>query len=52
MGLRGMLPEAAAARIGAQPTFEHPRVSRVIENAGSPEDLRRHVEAAWEEFIA
>lgn len=47
---RGLSSEAAMARIGAQPDFDDPHVSRVISNSGSLSDLRRQVGDAWLEF--
>jgi dephospho-CoA kinase len=47
---RRMTHSEALDRIRAQPSFEHSRVSRIIMNAGSREDLRRQVEAAWTSF--
>jgi dephospho-CoA kinase len=42
------MPEAEAeGRLAAQPNFVHPRVTRVIENSGSLEELRREVEEGW-----
>jgi len=49
--MRGMTSEDAERRLLAQPSFDHPRVSRVIENSGSQEDLRRRAKAAWESFL-
>lgn len=48
--LRAMSPEAARARVRSQPSFDHPRVTRVIENDGSLSNLRTAVAAAWEDF--
>jgi dephospho-CoA kinase len=48
---REMSLSEARDRINAQPTFEHPRVSRVIPNSGSHDELRREVEAAWGSFV-
>jgi dephospho-CoA kinase len=45
--IRNMMPSDVEGRLGAQPDFRHPRVTRVIENSGSLEDLRRAVEDAW-----
>lgn len=45
--IRGMTAEAAGERIAAQPSFAHPRVTRVVENTGSLEHLEKQVEAAW-----
>lgn len=50
-GRRGMTPEEAERRLAAQPPFEGPRVTRVIENSGSLHELRDAVEAAWAEFV-
>ncbi len=44
---RGMSSEAARARIDAQPSFQHSRVDRVIENSGSIDDLANQVKNAW-----
>jgi len=48
--LRGMSAEAAAARIAAQPDFDHARVSRVIWNGGSLDELHAQVEHAWQDL--
>jgi dephospho-CoA kinase len=48
---RSMTPEAVEARLRAQPSFEHPRVTRIIENSGTFADLQSHVATAWNEFI-
>lgn len=48
--LRGMSVEAAQARIRVQPSFEHPRVTRVIDNNGTRAELRATVETAWNTF--
>jgi dephospho-CoA kinase len=48
--MRRMTTEAAEARIRAQPSFEHPRVTRLIENTGSLDHLRQQVAAAWHEL--
>lgn len=50
--LRGMTGTAAAGRIAAQPSFEHPRVSRIIDNAGSRRDLERQVSAGWNDLLS
>lgn len=44
---RRMTVEAARARLAAQPSFSHPRVTTVIENSGSLEELRATVSAEW-----
>lgn len=48
--IRSMTPAQAQGRLRAQPSFQHPRVSRVIENSGSLDDLRNQVSAAWQEL--
>ncbi len=50
---RGLSPEAARARLAAQPPME-PKLqvaTEIIENAGSLDDLKRIVESAWQRFI-
>lgn len=47
---RQMTPEDAAARVRAQPSFDHPRVSRVIENNQSLMKLRHNVTEGWMEL--
>lgn len=47
---RNMAADDAAARLEAQPSFEHPAVSRVIRNNGSLMELRENVERAWVEL--
>lgn len=49
---RGLSDVAAAARIAAQPDFEHPAVTRTIDNSRSPESLAACVTTAWSEQIA
>lgn len=49
---RGMSDTAAAARLAAQPDFEHPAVTRTIDNSGSRETLVARVTAAWDEQLA
>ncbi|MFC9974108.1 dephospho-CoA kinase [Spirillospora sp. NPDC127200] len=51
---RGMTREAAQARIDAQATREQRRAvaHHVIDNSGSPADLRARVDALWEELKA
>lgn len=46
--MRGMTDDDALNRVRAQPSFGHQRVTTVIDNSGSREDLRRLVDAAWE----
>jgi dephospho-CoA kinase len=46
-GLRGMTDEDAESRMRAQPSFEHPRVTRFVKNNGSLMELRQTVERAW-----
>jgi len=48
---RHMTEAAAQSRIAAQPSFDHTRVTTVIDNSGSREDLRREVEQAWSALI-
>jgi dephospho-CoA kinase len=48
---RGMPAQAARARMAAQPQFDHPRVALVIDNSGTPEQLRTQVEPAWSQFL-
>jgi hypothetical protein len=33
--------------MAAQPSFDHPRVTTIIDNSGSMEELRRHADQAW-----
>jgi dephospho-CoA kinase len=47
---RGMTAPSAETRISAQPKFEHPLVTRVIENLGSLQELASQVEKAWLEL--
>jgi dephospho-CoA kinase len=47
---RGMDEESIEGRLAAQPSFDHPRVTRVIDNSGSVEELRRQVERMWSEL--
>jgi dephospho-CoA kinase len=49
--MRGLSAQAAQARLSAQPRFDHPRVTRVIENSGSLDELREQVKTAWSELI-
>jgi dephospho-CoA kinase len=49
--LRGMPPDAARGRLAAQPSFDHPKVDRVIWNDGTMEELERNVKAAWERLL-
>lgn len=44
---RGMAPEDAEARISAQPSFDHPSITRVIDNNASLMELRENVRRAW-----
>lgn len=48
--LRGMAPEDAERRLGAQPSFEHGSVTRVINNNASLMELRENVDSAWAEL--
>lgn len=45
---RSMAPQAAKARLRAQPAFEHPAVAAVIENSGSRGDLEQQVRFLWQ----
>lgn len=45
--IRKMTLKAAEGRLAAQPSFEHPRVTRVIQNSGSMDELREQVQTAW-----
>jgi dephospho-CoA kinase len=49
---RAMSPQEAGDRIAAQPAFDDPRVSAVIDNSGSLEQLRAEVGRWWAEFTA
>lgn len=46
--IRGLSPDAARHRLDAQPVFDSPAVTRVIENSGSFAELEAQVHAAWE----
>jgi dephospho-CoA kinase len=48
---RGMSPEATAARIAAQPEFDHCKVTKVIDNSGTLQELEFAVRSAWQDFI-
>jgi dephospho-CoA kinase len=48
---RNMSREQAEARLASQPSFDHPRVTEIIENSGSMQDLRAHVQSAWSRFL-
>lgn len=48
---RGMSESEAQGRLSAQPPFEHQRVTTVIENTGSRQDLRRQVEEAYQALL-
>lgn len=47
---RNMTLEDASARIRAQPPFEHPSVSRVIDNNASLMQLRENVRSGWQDL--
>lgn len=47
---RSLTPEAARARLDAQPSFDDPRVTAVIDNSGRLEQTRAQVERQWQEF--
>jgi dephospho-CoA kinase len=51
MNTRGMAVEAAQGRLAAQPSFDHPLVTAVIENCRSLKQLRREVEAEWNALL-
>ncbi len=48
--IRGMTEADALARIRAQPVFEHPAVTVVVDNSGTMQDLERDVKQAWQRF--
>ncbi len=50
--MRGMTDGEIRARLEAQPSFNDERVTAVIENSGSHEDLRREVLRAWHSLLA
>jgi len=45
--IRHMTAEEAQGRLAAQPSFSSPRVTAVIENSGSMDELRQRVEEEW-----
>ena len=47
---RGMSTQEARGRLAAQPSFDDPRVSRVIDNSGDREHTRSQVRQGWEEL--
>ena len=49
---RAMTQTEADGRIAAQPGFDDPRVSAVIDNSGSWDETRAEVRRRWEEFMA
>lgn len=49
---RHMSEQEARARLSAQPSFDHPAVSRVIDNSASLDQLRRQIELAWRDLQA
>lgn len=49
--LRGMSVAAAQSRVRAQPSFDDPRVTRIVSNSGSFSQLKQAVEAGWFEFL-
>jgi dephospho-CoA kinase len=51
MTIRKMTSAAAEGRLAAQPSFSHPRVTTVIENSGSPQELRDRVDGAWKSLL-
>ncbi len=46
--IRGLSPDAARHRLDAQPIFDSPAVTWVIDNSGSLTELEAQVHAAWE----
>jgi dephospho-CoA kinase len=48
---RGMSAEDAEARLRAQPSFDHPAVTRVIDNNASLMELRENVRDAWAQLM-
>jgi dephospho-CoA kinase len=48
---RAMTQPEAEQRIAAQPDFDDPRVSAVIHNSGSLDEMRAEVRRRWEEFV-
>lgn len=44
---RGMTEEEARGRLAAQPNFDHPKVTAVIENSDSLRGLEERVREAW-----
>jgi dephospho-CoA kinase len=51
---RHLTPEAARARLAAQPPLEPKRAAatEIIQNGGSLDELRQQVTAAWARFVA
>ncbi|MDQ2744615.1 MAG: dephospho-CoA kinase [Chloroflexota bacterium] len=49
--IRGLAADAAQRRLDAQPVFDNPAVTWVIENSGSFAELESQVRAAWEGFM-
>jgi len=49
--IRGLSPDKARQRLDAQPVFDSPAVTWVIENSGSFAELESQVRAAWEGFM-
>jgi dephospho-CoA kinase len=47
---RGMTPQDAEARLQAQPSFDHPSVTTVINNNASLMELRENVSSAWSQL--
>lgn len=47
---RGMSPQEARNRLAAQPPFDDPRVSRVIDNSGDREQTMAQVREGWEQL--
>lgn len=54
METRGLSEAEARLRLDAQPSLEGKRevATEVIDNSGSPDDLRRQVSAAWARYLA
>lgn len=50
--IRGMANNEIQARLSAQPSWEHERVTAVIENSGSRNELRARVFREWRHLLA
>lgn len=49
---RGMAPDSIQGRLAAQPVFQHGRVTTVIDNSSSREELCEQVVRAWRDLCA